>query len=540
MNGINTISIPEKIQVSPEDAFGVLHEKLEKKLGALSDDEKKMVKNSLEIILSAMEIMNLKISSGDKQNVKKSLPEIKSNGFKPSFSEESTLTDVLSESEFIHRDFIKHAFWQKIPAFAHVKEEEFLDVKFQNKFTVRKLEKLEELIHGLVDPQFIQDVKSGMEKAPMNLSISPYILSLINWDDPYNDPIRIQFIPVDSKRVMDHPKLTLDSLGEQSHSPVPGLVHRYHDKVLFLPLDVCPVYCRFCTRSYAIGGDTDTVVKVKFKNAPQQWNDAFVYIESRQEVEDVVVSGGDSYMLAPERLLFIGNTLLDIPHVRRMRFASKGPAVMPMKILTDEAWTNALISIVAKGRKMGKEVVLHTHFNSPNEITDITRRAMLHLFKNGVKVRNQTVLIKGVNDKPETMIHLIRKLSYMNVQPYYVYQHDMIKGTEDLRTSLAQTIELEKIVRGSTSGFNTPLFVTDAPGGGGKRDVHSYDYYDKVTGISVYRSPSVDDSKLYIYFDPIDTLPIEGQKLWEDASLHEELINNAIKNSGYEMLEPAL
>ena len=317
-------------------------------------------------------------------------------------------------------------------------------------------------------------------------------------------------------------------------------MHRYHDKVLFFPLDVCPVYCRFCTRSYAIGGDTDTVVKVKFKNAPQQWIDAFAYIESRPEVEDVVVSGGDSYMLAPERLLFIGETLLNISHVRRIRFASKGPAVMPMKILSDDAWTNALISMVERGRKMGKEVVLHTHFNSPNEITDITRRAMLRLFSNGVKVRNQTVLIKGVNDNPETMIHLVKKLSYMNVQPYYVYQHDMVKGTEDLRTSLAQTTELEKIVRGNTAGFNTPLFVTDAPGGGGKRDVHSYDYYDKVTGISVYRSPSVDETKLFIYFDPIDTLPLEGQKLWEDESLHDVLINNAIKNSGYEGLTPVL
>lgn len=437
-----------------------------------------------------------------------------------------------------HRNFVKNMFWHRIPAFQHISEEEFMDIKFQNKHTVRRVEKLEELTKGLVDPKFIQEVKVGMEKAPMNLSISPYVLSLINWDDPYNDPLRIQFIPINSGFKPDHPKLTLDSLGEQNDSPVDGLVHRYADKVLFLPLDVCPVYCRFCTRSYAIGGDTEVVDKVRFRNTPEKWKKAFAYIASRPEVEDVVISGGDAYMLAPGRLQMIGEILLNIPHVRRMRFATKGPAVMPMKILTDHAWTDALIDVVNLGREKGKEVVLHTHFNSANEITDITRRAMLHLFKKGVTVRNQSVLIRGVNDTVDKMVQLVRKLSFMNVQPYYVYQHDMVTGTEDMRTSVKETVELEKAVRGVTAGFNTPLFVTDAPGGGGKRDVHSYDFYDTTTGISIYRSPSVDDTKLYIYFDPIDSLPIEGQKLWEDESVHEDLIQNAIKNSGFTSLNP--
>ena len=322
-------------------------------------------------------------------------------------------------------------------------------------------------------------------------------------------------------------------------------MHRYTDKVLFLPLDVCPVYCRFCTRSYAIGGNTETVDKLRFKNAPQKWKNAFAYIASRPEIEDVVISGGDAYMLVPDRLKLIGETLLAIPHVRRMRFATKGPAVMPMKILTDHAWTEALTEVANQGRELGKEVVLHTHFNSANEITEITREAMLHLFKNGVTVRNQSVLIRGVNDTPETMIELIKKLSFMNVQPYYVYQHDMVPGTEDMRTSVKETIELERAVRGVTAGFNTPLFVTDAPGGGGKRDVHSYDYYDETTGISIYRSPGVDESKLYIYFDPIHTLSGEGQKLWEpdyweDESRQEKLIKDAIERSGLKKLTLAL
>lgn len=450
------------------------------------------------------------------------------------------IKDNIEHDELVHRKFNSSEFWKKIPAFKNVDKEEFSRFKFQNKFTVRTVDKLEEYIGDLAGNKFIEDVKKGMEKAPMNLSISPYLLSLIDWDNPYEDPLRIQFIPVNSGFANDHPMLTLDSLGEQNDSPVPGLVHRYFDKALFLPLDVCPVYCRFCTRSYAIGGDTESVDKSRFKNAPSSWNKAFAYIASRPEIEDVVISGGDAYMLIPERLKLIGKVLLEIPHVRRIRFASKGPAVMPMRITSDQKWTQALIDVVNLGREHGKEVVLHTHFNSANEITSFTAEAMNHLFKNGVTVRNQSVLIKGVNDTPAKMIHLIRKLSYMNVQPYYVYQHDMVTGAEDMRTSVKASVELEKKVRGVTAGFNTPLFVTDAPGGGGKRDVHSYDFYDETTGISVYRSPSVDDSKLYLYFDPISSLPSDGQKLWEDNSLHDDLIKNAVKASGYGSLEAVL
>ena len=233
------------------------------------------------------------------------------------------IKDFVALEELKHRDFIEGKFWNRIPAFQDVSAEEFLNVKFQNKHTVRRIGQLEELLKGLVEEKFIHEVKSGMEKAPMNLSISPYIISLIDWNDPWNDPLRIQFIPIRNGFKPDHPKLTLDSLAEQNDSPVDGLVHRYFDKVLFLPLDVCPVYCRFCTRSYAIGGDTERVDKVRFKNAPNKWKEAFAYIASRPEIEDVVISGGDAYMLVPDRLRMIGEILLEIPHVRRMRFASK-------------------------------------------------------------------------------------------------------------------------------------------------------------------------------------------------------------------------
>ncbi len=438
-----------------------------------------------------------------------------------------------------HRDFDDSAFWKTIPAFEKVSREEFLDFGFQNKNNATNIDQLKELLQGVASQEFLDDVEVGMRIAPMNMRLSPYILSLIDWENPYSDPIRRQFIPLASTRLPDHPKLSLDSLHEQDDSPTEGLVHRYPDKALFLPLDVCPVYCRFCTRSYAIGGDTNQVEKVSYKYNPRRWKEAFAYLASRHEIEDVVISGGDAYNLAPAHIREIGKTLLAIPHIRRIRFATKGPAVMPMKILTHHDWLHALIEIVELGRTKCKEVCLHTHFNTANEITDITREAMNLLFRRGVKVRNQSVLVRGVNDEPEQMIQLVKQLSYMNVQPYYVYQHDMVKGVEELRTRLAHTSEIERCVRGSTAGFNTPTFVTDVPGGGGKRDAHSYDFYDEVTGVSVYRSPSVDEDKVYLYFDPIDLLPEEGQERWKDEKEHDRMIEEAIAASGFKDLDVA-
>ena len=449
------------------------------------------------------------------------------------------LKGEIPQADMAHRDFPDDEFWRDIPAFKDVDYETFMSHKFQLIHSVTSVDKLKETVGELASAKFLADMEAGLRAAPMNVRISPYLLSRIDWNHPYDDPLRIQFLPVASRRKPEHPQLTLDSLHEQDDSPTPGLVHRYPDKVLFLPLDVCPVYCRFCTRSYAIGGDTNQVEKVGYRYSPERWKSAFAYIASREEIEDVVVSGGDAWNLAPMHLAEILRTLLAIPHVRRIRLATKGPAVMPMKIQTDRKWFRTLVKWVDHGRKLGKEVCLHTHFNSPNEISLITYEAMQELFRHGVKVRNQSVLIRGVNDKPETMRLLIRKLSYMNVQPYYVYQHDMVKGVEELRTRVGHTVELERHVRGATAGFNTPLFVNDVPGGGGKRDVHSYDYYDATTGVSVYRSPNVDEAKAYLYFDPIDQLPPEGQQRWASEAEHDAIIRDAMKDAGLADLEPA-
>jgi lysine 2,3-aminomutase len=312
--------------------------------------------------------------------------------------------------------------------------------------------------------------------------------------------------------------------------PVEGLTHRYVDKALFLALDTCPVYCRFCTRSYAVGIDTDEVEKFHLKVNAERWQRAFDYVKSRNELEDIVISGGDAYQLRADQLSEIGDALLAIPHVRRMRFATKGPAVMPQKILTDEAWTDALTGVVEKGRKQHKEVVLHTHFNHPNEITGITESAMNKLFERGITVRNQAVLQRGVNDDKDVMKLLVKRLGHVNVHPYYVYQHDLVSGVEDLRTPLQTALDIEKYVRGATAGFNTPTFVVDAPGGGGKRDAHSYEFYDRNTGISVYTAPSVKKG-FFLYFDPIDMLPVESQKRWADPKEQQVMLSDAINQA---------
>lgn len=274
----------------------------------------------------------------------------------------------------------------------------------------------------------------------MSIKIPPHILSSIDWANPLEDPLFRQFIPLKSTFMPDHPMLDLDPLHERADSPVEGLVHRYHDKCLFLGTSFarachlysysydadchctatthCPLYCRFCTRSYGVGAPTDTTLKCALKPGRRRWDAVLEYIAKTPVINDVVISGGDSYMLQPHQLRYIGHTLLAIPHIRRFRIATKGLAVCPSRTLDpDDVWTGELIELVNQGKKCGKHVTLHTHFNHPNEFSWVTREAAQRLFENGVIVRNQTVLLRGVNDTAETMGALIRELSDNNIFP---------------------------------------------------------------------------------------------------------------------------
>jgi len=429
-----------------------------------------------------------------------------------------------------HRALRDDEFWRALPGYAQFTRDEFRNHLFQQRNAVTNVRQLRDVLGTTVADSFFEDLVAGVAQTPMALRISPYLLALIDWSDPLHDPIRTQFLPLRSQQLPDHPMLRFDSLNEQVDSPVPGLTHRYEDKALFLPVDSCPVYCRFCTRSYAVGSDVDAAPeKLKLHANLARWEQAFAYIASQPRLEDIVVSGGDTYNLKGEHLQLIGERLLNLPNIRRIRFATKGLCVMPQKILTDDAWVDALTRVVELSRRLHKDVAVHTHFNHPNEITGITADAMNRLVERGITVRCQTVLQRTVNDSAATLQLHVRRLSFINIHPYYVFFHDMVPGVEDLRTTLASGLEIEKRVRGHTAGFNTPAFIVDTMGGGGKRDAHSYESYNRATGIAVFTSPSVRPGKRYLYFDPLRSLDEEHQWRWTQPMERRAMIEEALE-----------
>lgn len=428
-----------------------------------------------------------------------------------------------------HRNFRDDEFWKEIPAWAGVSREDFGNDRWQSKNAVRKLANVKDVLKDRVSDSLIEDIEAGLKIAPMNIRITPYVFSLIDWDNPVEDPLRKQFLPIASQMLPDHPYYLADSLYEDVDSPVPMLTHRYPDKVLFLPLTTCPVYCSYCTRSRIIGGSTENVEKDTYGANAAKWEAAFEYIEKTPQIEDIVISGGDAFNMTAKHIRHIGERLIGIDHVRRLRYATKGIAILPMKILTDEPWVEAFLDIHRMGREKGKQVVIHTHFSSPREITEWSRLAMQRLFAESVIVRNQAVMQEGVNNDVDIMIRMTKKMTYMNIQPYYVYIHDMVPGCEHLRTTLGEGIEMEKQVRGVTAGFNTPTFVCDAPGGGGKRHVASHEHYDQENGISVWRAPNVKPNELFLYFDPLYKLSADANQRWNDAESRERMIRDAIQ-----------
>lgn len=432
-----------------------------------------------------------------------------------------------------HTHFRDDDFWKIIPGWKDVTREEFSSHMWQTKNSLKKIEQIKNILGNLCEEKFFEDLNEGQRLTPMNIRITPYIFALMDWSDPYNCPLRKQFLPLGPQFLPDHPYYKADSLHEDIDSPVPTITHRYHDKVLFLPTTICPVYCSYCTRSRLIGGSTETVEKETYGVNAGKMEAAFEYIKNHPSIEDVVISGGDAFMLTAKQITFIGESLLNIPHIRRLRFATKGIAIFPQKILSDEEWFNALDGVHKKARDIGKAVFIHTHFSSPKEITIYSKMATDRLFKAGIIVRNQAVLQDGVNNNINEMVLLIRQMSYMNVQPYYVYIHDMVPGCEHFRTTIAESEALEKAVRGTTAGFNTPTFVCDAPGGGGKRHVASYEYYDRENGISIWTAPNVKPGKIFFYFDPIRKLSKEAQARWANKEEREKMIENAKKMAGF-------
>lgn len=275
--------------------------------------------------------------------------------------------------------------------------------------------------------------------------INPYYLSLIRRP---GDPIWLQCIP-DAKE-LQYDGLPEDPLAEDSHSPVPSIVHRYPDRVLFLTTSQCSMYCRFCTRKRKVGDSS----KINMKYI----QDGIDYVGRHPEVRDVILSGGDPLMLTDYLLERILKGLREIAHVEIIRLGTKMPCVLPQRI------TPKLCRMIRKYHP----IYVNTHFNHPWECTPEAKRACEMLADAGCPVGNQAVLMKGVNDDADVMLELMRKLVAMRVRPYYLYQADITKGTDYFRTPVSKGLEIMDKLRGHTSGLAVPTFVIDAPGGGGK------------------------------------------------------------------------
>jgi lysine 2,3-aminomutase len=281
------------------------------------------------------------------------------------------------------------------------------------------------------------------------VDVTPYFASLMDLDDP-NCPIRRQIVPTVHELVPFQAEMA-DSLAEEAHSPVPGLVHRYPDRVLMLVTTQCASYCRFCTRSRVVGNPS---AQFNHINYDQQLD----YIAQTPQVRDVLLSGGDPLVLSPRVLEGLLSRLRAIPHVEVIRIGTRVPVFLPMRI--DQELTAML--------RQFHPLWMNIHFNHPREITPQVRRACEMLADAGIPLGSQTVLLAGINDCPNVMKALVQELVRIRVRPYYIYQCDLVHGAGHFRTPVAKGIEIIEALRGHTSGFCVPTYVIDAPGGGGK------------------------------------------------------------------------
>ena len=332
--------------------------------------------------------------------------------------------------------------------FPNVTDEQWNDWKWQVKNRIETYEELSK--YFTFAPEEAEGIKKALAK--FRMAITPYYLSLIDPNDPY-DPIRRQAIPAGEECNIAPADLN-DPLHEDEDSPAPGLTHRYPDRVLFLITDMCSMYCRHCTRRRFAGQKDD-------ESPSERIEKCLAYIEKTPQVRDVLLSGGDCLMVSDQKLEYIIQRLRKIPHVEIVRLGSRTPVVCPQRI------TPELCDMLKKYHP----IWLNTHFNHPNEFTPEAEQALARLANAGIPLGNQTVLLRGVNDCVHVMKKLMHELVRNRVRPYYIYQCDLSMGLEHFRTPVSKGIEIIENLRGHTSGYAVPTFVVDAPGGGGKTPV---------------------------------------------------------------------
>jgi lysine 2,3-aminomutase len=329
--------------------------------------------------------------------------------------------------------------WARIP------DHEWNDWRWQLRHRITTLEQLETLM------PLTREERLGVQLAGhhLALAITPYFFNLIDVNDP-DCPIRRQVVPR-IEEMMAAPWEMIDPCGEDEHMPVPGLVHRYPDRVLFLVTDRCAAYCRYCTRSRVVSGVGEQHLQTDF-------NEALNYLREHTEVRDVLLSGGDPLLFSDERLEDLLTRIRAIDHIEFLRIGTRIPVFLPQRI------TPELCSMLRKFHPLWISI----HTNHPKEATHEVREACARLADAGIPLGNQSVLLRGVNDDAAVMKELVHKLLMMRVRPYYIYQCDPVKGTHHLRSSVRKGIEIIEALRGHTTGYAVPQFVIDAPGGGGK------------------------------------------------------------------------
>lgn len=371
--------------------------------------------------------------------------------------------------------------------------EDWNDWYWQLRYRITDFDTLRKYIKLLPDEEAV----ANSEGFSFRMAITPYYLSLIDHEDP-NDPVRMQAIPRIQENTMAPSDLP-DPLNEDTDSPVPGMTHRYPDRVLLLLTDQCGVYCRHCTRRRK-AGENDAPM-------PDENVDlALKYIQEHTEIRDVILSGGDPLTLSDERLDEVLGKLAKIKHLDIVRIGSRLPVTLPQRI--DEG----LLAVLKKY----KFLWLNTHFNHPNEITPTSMAGLAALAEIGVVLGNQSVLLKGINDNVDVMKQLVHALARNRVRPYYIYQCDLSEGISHFRTPVSKGIEIIESLRGHTSGLCVPTFVVDAPGGGGKIPVMPNYLISQMPGrvilrnyegfISSYTEPgftSIDDSQYTALCPPV-------------------------------------
>ncbi len=342
-------------------------------------------------------------------------------------------------------DTSKPDYYKHIPLWKNVTVDEWNDWRWQLKNVITTVEGLEKVL------KLSDDEREGMRRAVevSKFQITPYYLSLIDQDNP-DCPIRLQSIP--QGRELNKAAADIrDPLGEDADSPVPRLVHRYPDRVLFLASEVCSVYCRFCTRKRMVLNKTSSQLS-------KEHDKVLSYIRKHKEVRDVIISGGDALMLDPKQLEKTVAGLRAIPHVEVIRVASRTPCVFPQRV------TQEIVDILKKYQP----VYFMTHFNHPYELTPAAREACSRIVDAGLPMMNQSVLLRKINSSPYVMKKLTHELLKARVKPYYIYQCDLAVGIEHFRTPIGNGLRIMEYLRGHTSGIALPTLVVDAPGGGGK------------------------------------------------------------------------